>query len=415
MNIDILRQIDKHFGPPVCRFLLFLKFFADFFSPPRGETDLPENIKKILILKFWGMGSILLASPPISELKKKYPSAEIALLTLSENAQICDILPSIDKCIYLAIGNLPRFALDLFRTILDIRRENYDVVIDLEFVTGFSAFTTLIITLFAGRKVSIGFNSPVKWRNSVYSINVSFDHSRHICKIFAKVFAVLNEQEKDFEISFEKEKTELLKLAETEFLRELIQPGNSSERRQRLVCVNINSGALSLLRRWPREHFAALVRELIEKSDVNIALIGGKSDRGYVDEFVRMLPASPRIINFCGKLSIKQLIGLFSKSDLLITNDSGPLHIACVVGTPTVSFFGPETPFLYGPVGDNHHVFYEDLYCSPCLNIYNSKITHCNDNVCLKDVRPETVLKLIEEKYGLFAKVADNRGRAAIF
>lgn len=405
MNIDILRQIDKHFGPLLCRFLLFLKFVAIFFSFSQQETVLPENIKKILILKFWGMGSILLASPAIGELKKKYPSAEITLFTLSENAQICEVLPSIDKSIYLTIGNLPKFALDLFCIILSIRRENYDVVIDLEFVTSFSAFATLVITLFARRRASIGFNSPLPWRNNAYTITVSFDHSRHICKIFAKVFAVLNEQEKDFEISFEREKASLLESAETGFLNEFLNPGNP---RGRLVCVNINSGALSLLRRWPREHFAVLARELIEKSDGNIALIGGKNDINYVDEFVRMLPVSPQVMNFCGKLSIKQLIGLLSKSDLLVTNDSGPLHIACVVGTPTVSFFGPETPYLYGPVGDNHHVFYEDLYCSPCLNIYNSKITYCNDNVCLKKVSPETVLKLIEEKYGLFAKITDN-------
>ena len=104
----------------------------------------------------------------------------------------------------------------------------------------------------------------------------------------------------------------------------------------------------------------------------------------YVQEFCRQLPEIGQIVNLCGKLSIPQLVGLFSKSDFLITNDSGPLHIAVSVGLPTLSFFGPETPYLYGPQGDQHYVFYSDIFCSPCLNIYNSK-HHGNETILERD------------------------------
>jgi ADP-heptose:LPS heptosyltransferase len=120
-------------------------------------------------------------------------------------------------------------------------------------------------------------------------------------------------------------------------------------------------------------------------------LIGGKGDVSYTNGFFQQFFETGNIINLCGKLSISQLIGLFSRSCFLTTNDSGPLHIATTMGLPTISFFGPETPYLYGPQGKKHHVFYSDIFCSPCLNIFNSKLADCDDNVCLKQIDPESV------------------------
>lgn len=394
LKLNFLRGVDKYAGPAVCFGVLFFKkLYAILWLP---AAPLPRELKKVLVIKFFGIGSILLASPAIGAIKKKHPAVEVTLLTLLENRQICEILPSLDRVVYLAIDNPLKFLLDYAGILRWGRREDFDAVVDLEFLTNFSALTTLLITLFKERTATIGFNSPLKWRNSVYSLNVSFDHSRHIAKIFVKVFSCLGGDHAD--PSFEEEKKSLLASADVGFMASVPRLSNSGEP-ARNVCVNINSGALSLLRRWPREYFAAVVKQLLKTPNVNIIFIGGKSDVDYVRDFGAQLPASERIIDLCGKLSIRQLIGMFGKSDLLVTNDSGPLHIAMIAGLPTISFFGPETPCLYGPIGEGHHVFYADLYCSPCLNIYNSKITHCRDNVCLKNIGPDTVLKLIEEKY----------------
>jgi len=69
------------------------------------------------------------------------------------------------------------------------------------------------------------------------------------------------------------------------------------------------------------------------------------------------------------------------------------------LGLPTISFFGPETPYLYGPQDCCHHIFYSDIFCSPCINIFNSKSSDCQENICLKKITPASVLKVIEEKY----------------
>ena len=397
MHFNFCRTVDGYLGPIICRALLLLKGALSFISSP-PKNELQGTPKKIIIIKFLGMGTILLASPSIRRIKEKYPSATITLLTLFDNRELCSIMRSFDQRFYVDIGGSPlRFFFSYLKILYAIRRERYDTVIDLEFVTNFSAVTTLLITIFSKATRIVGFNSPQNWRNSVYFHIVSFDHSRHISMIFAKMLAIITLDSTP--ISTEKEKEELLQAADISFYETEPKLKNISENSQRLICVNINSGPMSHLRRWPKESFAHVIKQLIKKYDVLIVLIGGKGDVSYTNGFSQQFFETGNIINLCGKLSISQLIGLFFRSYFLITNDSGPLHIAATVGLPTISFFGPETPYLYGPQGKKHHVFYSDIFCSPCLNIFNSKFADCHENVCLKQISPESVLKVIDEKF----------------
>jgi ADP-heptose:LPS heptosyltransferase len=95
------------------------------------------------------------------------------------------------------------------------------------------------------------------------------------------------------------------------------------------------------------------------------------------------------------------MIALLSICDACISNDSGPLHIAAALGIRTVSFFGPESPLLYGPRGEGHTVFYAGIYCSPCLNVYNAKKAMCNgNNICMQEITPEQVIDLLMQPAG---------------
>lgn len=396
ININVIRKVDKYVGPLICSFLLMLNSFYKFIKGVDSALSC-RKIKKILLIKFFGIGTIILTSPAIRKLKEEYPQAEITILTLYSNKDICEILPSLDKTIYFKMDNLLASFINFVRIIFSIRKKNFDVIMNLEFLTNFSALATLLTIMFTTTKLSVGFNSPLKWRNNIHDINVSFDHSRHIVNIFFKFVNSIC-KENNQEISFEKERISFLKNADHDYIEKLLI-NNSLTNCDYIICVNINSGALSLHRRWPEEYFRIVVCDLIKKPNVAVFLIGSEEDINYVSAFEKKLPSSEQIVNLCGKITIKQLMGLFSKSKFLITNDSGPLHIAVVLELPTVSFFGPETPYLYGPLGPKHHVFYQDLYCSPCLNIYNSKSSYCKDNDCLKLIKPERVLKVIKDKY----------------
>ena len=393
MNLNFLRWIDEVLGPVLAR-LFFIVELVTGHSRKLKDPLQEKTIEKVLIIKFFGGGSILLASPAIYSIKKNHPNACISIMTLSENQEICSLLTAIDNIYALDLKTPLTFFLKYFKLVRKIKNENYDVIVDLEFVTYFSALTTLLISIISKPCATIGFSSPSKWRNKIYSIAIPFSHSRHITEIFAKLFFPLIE--KSFNVDFTLSKKDLISSAELSPLTKTLLEDHSET--NKIVCVNINAGKLCHLRRWPQENYVELVLSLYNRFGAKTVLVGGKEDVSYVDDFIMKLPKEINLFNFCGKLSIKELIGLFNRSRLLITNDSGPLHIASIVGLPTISFFGPETPYLYGPLGSEHHVFYEDIFCSPCINIYNAKASSCNNNFCLRSIGSEVVMKIIEEK-----------------
>jgi ADP-heptose:LPS heptosyltransferase len=163
-----------------------------------------------------------------------------------------------------------------------------------------------------------------------------------------------------------------------------------------VIVVNPNAGELALERRWPKEHFARLIRILDDKYGAKIFLIGGTGEEEYTGEIIREAGATGAE-SLVGKISVPQFVALLSRANLMITNDSGPLHLACAAGTPTISFFGPETPVLYGPLGDNHRVFFEGIDCSPCINALNTKTARCRRGYsdCLARISPDDVVDAV--------------------
>jgi ADP-heptose:LPS heptosyltransferase len=105
-------------------------------------------------------------------------------------------------------------------------------------------------------------------------------------------------------------------------------------------------------------------------------------------------------VDLSGKISITQLAALFENSKLVISNDGGPLHLAVAMGAPTISFFGPETPVIYGPRGPQHAVFFKNIECSPCVNVHDRKSVRCywTEPRCMKAITVEEVFGMIEQK-----------------
>lgn len=391
-----MQYLDKHFGPPVCRSLLFLKAIFSLFEK-RTMPDLDKQCRNIVVIKFFGMGSILLVSPVLGELKARYKKSKITMVTLSSNRKLCEILPSIDEVVVLDISGPLKFTASFFKMLLEINKRKAEVIIDLEFLTNFSAMVTLLADFFNRHKVIVGFNSPLRWRNRVHNLNVSFGHSSHISKVFIKVARSLKADVKNF--NFKSEQQALVEVKDLSVFEDPQFKDNRFKSCKKLICVNVNSGELCLHRRWPANYFVRLIESLAGIEDFAVVLIGGKSDLRYVSEIEKKLSPEIKVVNLAGKTSLPQLIALFVKANLLISNDSGPLHLAEVIGLATVSFFGPETPALYGPLGDNHYVFYSDLYCSPCINIYNSKMSACANNLCLQTISVDKVLTVIKDKF----------------
>jgi len=384
----IMRRIDQYLGPPICLLLGALKFLVDRSRPRAGGAG---EIRKLLVIKFWGLGSIVLSTPALRALKKKYPRASITFLTFEQNAGACRMIRAIDRVRPYRARSPLSFLASFAGLFLFLRRERFDAVVDLE---AFSNFTS-ILTALSGAPVTVGFHTPKFWRQRFYWQRVAFDHSQHIADIFLKAARALGADADGNQL-------DALDAGggDAEPALERLLAERSVAATESLVCINVNSSPLDYKRRWPLAHYRELIARILSGfGEFRLVLIGARDEARYVAELTRSLPAHPNLIDLCGRISVEQLVLLLQRSDLFIGNDSGPLHLAVAAGTPTVSFFGPETPALYGPRGEGHLVLYKDLPCSPCLNVYHSKEnSSCRDNVCMKSIAVEEAWTAVRER-----------------
>jgi ADP-heptose:LPS heptosyltransferase len=161
---------------------------------------------------------------------------------------------------------------------------------------------------------------------------------------------------------------------------------------KRIVLVYPGGGLLPI-RAWPLEYFVRLVDGLTRNGHA-VGLIGLRRDK---DTAGRILAKCDNVncVDLTGYTrTIRELISLFHLSPLLVTNDGGPGNFASLTPIRSIILFGPETPALYGPLGGRAAIFHVPLSCSPCLTAYNHRSSPCDgNNVCLKAIHPETVLR----------------------
>ena len=379
-----MRRVDEYLGPPLCVILGWLATLAARIRAPRPDMPLPMNAK-FLVVKFWGMGSIVLTTPALRALRKRYPECRITFLTFAHNEAVCGMAPAIDRVYGFRAGSLVEFLTSCVELLRFVRRERFDAVIDFEFFANF----TSIVTALSGAPTRIGFRSPKFWRERFYTRSVPFAHV-HITENFLAAVMAIGAPADGLE------------------LERLVIPGTAAQRLEatlprattHLVCINVNASSLDYKRRWPLASYRELIRRVLAAfPEWTVVLIGAKEEETYVAELLEPLPVGPTLQNLCGRLTVAELVALLQRSQLFIGNDSGPLHLAVAAGIPTVSFFGPETPDLYGPRGDAHAILYKGIACSPCLNVYNSKNnSFCRDNVCLKSITVDAAWAAVCER-----------------
>jgi len=384
MKISRMRTIDYYLGGLICLLLDLLERLRRLF--PR--TRLRPEPRTVVVTKYLGMGSILLATPALKALKSRYPSCRIILLTFSGNVQFARRLELFDDVLSIRTTSLLQFVPDTLRNVWAIRGMKIDYLFDLEF---FARFSTIVAYL-SGAACRVGYYMPQIWRGHLLDIPVHFNPYRHVCDIFAAQVEAIGITVDDPALVAPRVESEALERVRETLGQAGIGGGGA------MIAVNVNASELSLERRWPKANFVALMDALARHTAVRMVLIGSADERDYVDAVYNELSPSARShsLNLAGRQTLDEMIGLLSLSDACISNDSGPLHIAAALGIRTVSFFGPESPLLYGPRGVGHTVFYAGVYCSPCLNVYNAKQAMCSgNNICMQAITQEQVINAL--------------------
>ena len=171
-----------------------------------------------------------------------------------------------------------------------------------------------------------------------------------------------------------------------------IRPKAAARIRQQWPVMNhrwiaLQPGARWLNKRWPIEHFIALVRRLAQElPDHRFAVLGSHSDTALTTPILQAAPG--RCVNLAGQTTLPEMIEWLRAVDLLITNDTGPMHVAAALHRPVVALFGPTDPRRTGPYHQNDRVLRLDLPCSPCLS---STCRHFSPMECLVALRPDWV------------------------
>jgi ADP-heptose:LPS heptosyltransferase len=387
------RLIDQYFGSVLGLILMILRvFLVSLRIIPLVE--LPRKPGRALFIKMVGFGSIVLATPTVNSLKKKFPDVKATILTLEQNRPVVELMEEFDEI--LTINHSQGFFLTIvngLKALSDVRKRNFDVIFDLEIFSNLSS----IFVFLSGQVFSIGFSSfkiSIPYRDVFYSRTVVFDYSQHMTDIYLKMLNAI-------EINAnEKQVTRFTLITDDFELKAKTRISQIGFEMNPIVLVNINAGELTHLRRLPLEKMEAILVGLAEKEpSVRFILIGSSEEKKFVGNFFKRLPPklTSRTANLSGQTSIIELISLFKRGSAFLGNDSGPLHLAASVGLPCVAFFGPETPNLYGYKNPPHHMFYSNHFCSPCLHSMKYKVSNCKKNVCLEKIEEQSVINVLTD------------------
>jgi lipopolysaccharide heptosyltransferase II len=399
MDVDFMRIVDKWVGVPLCfLFSLYDHFLRIFIKPEKKKP-----IRKILFIQISEMGSTISAYSALRKTQKLFPDSELYYFIFKEMQESIKLLGVIPESNVLTVPSksLKGMLVESWKLILRVRKLQIDAVVDFEL---FSRISVLFSYLF-GCPVRVGFNKfhmEGLYRGSFQTHKVIYNHMKHISQNFLSLvyslqqtanevpFSKIKIQEDDISIpklrsSKEDQQQLLIKLQEH-------NPGISEEKL--IVIFNPNGSNMVPLRRWPITNYIELAKKLLVNQSVYIVCTGTSVEKKDATAICNAVGNS-RCINFAGQTTLRELIDLFSVSQLLVSNDSGPPNFAVLTDIKVIVFFGPETPQCYIPLGHAVESLYSNFMCSPCVSAYNHRKSPCRDNKCLQAITVDMVCNRI--------------------
>jgi ADP-heptose:LPS heptosyltransferase len=365
-------------------------------------------VRKILIVNLTRFGDLLQTSPTIAGLKEAHPDAEVTVLAERNFADVCRGLPGVDRVRELDLDGLGRLVLggtgpDLraaYRTVAavveELRGERYDLALNYSS----SRMSAVLMRL-------IGVADTRGW-------TMTDDGHRLIAHRWSRLFSAsaLTRRQAPFNlVDYYKRVAGVPRgpqhllytvsaAARAEAAAVLAGAGHRGE-----PLVAFQLGASRDVRRWPTASFVAVGRTLVAEAGARILLCGGGGERAAAAEVAAGLGASA--IDVCGRTSIATLAALLERAGVLLTGDTGPMHLAVAVGTPVVAlFFGPALPVDTGPYGVDHVCLHADVPCAPC----DHNVT-CLEPFCRETLAPaavaDAVLARLRGDAGALAAAAD--------
>ncbi len=346
------------------------------------DIRLNEN-PRILITRSDRIGDLVLSTPVFSALRRQFPGAHLAALTFTENRQILEGNPSLNEVILYDKKGAQKHFFGSWKLAREIAKMKFDVVIHLHATNRMH-----LLTWMAGIPVRIGWDRRAAW---------ALTHS----------FPDIKKEGKKHEAEYNFDLLEPLGVKCPEKM-ELYFPVPAKAKHvagNRLTAhgvfsgiplVVLSPGASCPSKRWPAERFAEVADAINASRPAAFAAVGSSADKPLIEKIQKH--AKVKVRDFSGEFDLSALAAFFQLSSLVISNDSGPVHIAAAVGTPVVSIFGRRQPGLsptrWRPLGPQSSFVWKDVGCDPCL-AHECQIHF----LCLDAVSVEDVLKKIPANY----------------
>jgi ADP-heptose:LPS heptosyltransferase len=357
-------RTDKYAGLPLVWLASLFYRCRNFIV--REKKDVP--VRRIVVCKLMGMGTILQSTPLLITLKENFPDARILFVSAEKNTAILGEIKCIDKLLPVKDENFFSGIMSMVKLIFYFWKNRPDLYFDLEVYSRFS--TVLTALSFSWRRYGI-LEGADSMRDTVYSATADILKTPVISTAYLSLASHAGAS----------------KLHQELFHFSTVERYSTTKLPSPYIVVNPNASDLRFERRWPAEKYSLLIESLFERFPKHtIVLTGSATESRYVLSVMNGIDISysNRMVDSSGKLSMKEFISVASAADLMVTNDSGPMHLAMALQIPLVALFGPGSPVHY-TMPENATVIYKKIHCSPCVHLH--PVSPCGgDNQCMKQI-----------------------------
>ncbi|OGX51077.1 MAG: lipopolysaccharide heptosyltransferase II [Omnitrophica WOR_2 bacterium RIFCSPLOWO2_12_FULL_46_30] len=348
-------------------------------------------IMRILIVEVNWLGDVLFSTPAIKALRKKFPDSFIACLIVPRVGEILEGSPYINELIINDEKGLHSGFWGKLRLAKELRKKKFDLAILFH-----RSSTRALIAYLAGIPRRVGYATwkrrflltdclPMPKKDSTHRVDYYLDIVKALgCDSEDRLYEFFTTEE---DVRFARDFLAAEGIARSDFI----------------VCLN--PGGNWPPKRWPKENFAGLADKLIGSEQAKVVFCGSQNDRELIADIVSQMSRQPegsslpsdrqshQPIIAAGRTNLKQLAGIFKRADLVISGDSGPLHIAASLGRDIIGLFGPTSVRVSGPLGRGKiKIMQKDSDCRiPCYD------KDCRDNLCMQKITPEDVFSEIKD------------------
>jgi ADP-heptose:LPS heptosyltransferase len=405
-SISILQRTDRWIGAPLCSILTLLRRIFESAGPPG-----PRQVQRILFVKFAEQGSTVLAYPAIRRAIEMVGRENVYFVVFEDNRFILDAMEIIpeENVITIATQSFFGLAASALQAVIRIRKIGIDAVVDMEFLTRFSA----ILTFTTGAKSRVGFHTffgDGPYRGDLMTHRLLYNPHLHTSQMFeAMVEALTRDAAVLPTFDFTPPANQPLARfrpspSEVAEIDAFLQRENPRIGSAPLILLNPNASDLLPLRRWPPLRYVELARRLLDRyPDLFIGFTGAPAEAAANNRLANEVGSS-RVIPLAGKTTLRQVLVLYTRSEILVTNDSGPAHFASMTPIRVVTLFGPETPALFAARSPNATALWAGIACSPCVNAYNNRQSICRNNLCMQAITVDEVFEKVTHIYDSLKK-----------